>query len=80
VLVQEPGDHLDVARVRLEPLVVLVRDAVDEDVHGLRLAAEARGELLGGEDVGRSAIVATPAIVSWSVMVTRSIPRRLARA
>ena len=28
---------------------------------------------------GRSAIVITPAIVSWSVIVTKSIPRRLAR-
>ena len=29
---------------------------------------------------GRSAIDSTPSIVSWSVIVTKSMPRRLARA
>ena len=42
---------LDVVRVRLQPVVVVGRDPVTEHVHGLRLAAEARGQLLGHEDV-----------------------------
>ena len=52
VLVQVGGDRLDVARVRLQPLVVGGRDAEAQHVHGLRLAAEARGQLLGDEHVG----------------------------
>ena len=52
VLVQVGGDGLDVAGVRLQPLVVVGRDAEAEHVHGLRLAAEARGQLLGDEHVG----------------------------
>jgi hypothetical protein len=51
-LVQVRGDHLDVAGVRLQPVVIVARDAVAEDVHGLGLAAEAGGQLLGDEDVG----------------------------
>ena len=45
-------DHLDVVRVGLQPVVVVGRDAEAEDVHGLRLAGEARGQLLGDERVG----------------------------
>ena len=52
VLVQVGGDGLDVAGVGLQPLVVVRRDAEAEDVDGLRLAAEARGQLLGDEHVG----------------------------
>ena len=72
------GDRLDVVGVGLQPLVVVGRDAVAEDVDGLRLAPEPGGQLLGDEDVGRSAISSAPSIVSWSVIVTKSIPRRLA--
>ncbi len=43
--------QLDVAAVRLQPLVVLGRDAVAEHVHRLWLAAEARGQLLRDEHV-----------------------------
>jgi hypothetical protein len=43
---------IDVVGVALEPLVVGRRDAPAEDVHGLRLAAEADGELLGHEHAG----------------------------
>ena len=52
VLVQVVRDDLDVVGVRLQPVVVVGRDPVTEDVHGLRLAAEARGQLLGDEHVG----------------------------
>ena len=52
VLVQVGGHRLDVAGVGLQPLVVAGRDAEAEHVHGLRLAAEARGQLLGDEHVG----------------------------
>ncbi len=51
-LVHVGGAQLHVAAVGLQPLVVLGGDAVAEDMHGLRLAAEARGELLRDEDVG----------------------------
>ena len=51
VLVQVAGHVLDVGAVGLQPLVVARRDAVAEDVHGLRLAAERGRELLGHEDV-----------------------------
>ena len=51
VLVQVGGRRLDVARVGLQPLVVAGRDAEAEHMHGLGLAAEARGELLGDEHV-----------------------------
>ena len=51
-LVQVLGDDLDVVRVGLQPVVVVRRDPVTEDVHGLGLAAEARGQLLGHEHVG----------------------------
>ncbi len=39
VLVQLVGDGLDVAGVRLQPLVVVRGDAVAEDVNRLRLAS-----------------------------------------
>ena len=52
VLAQVLGHDLDVARVRLEPHVVVGRDAEAQDVDRLRLAAEARGQLLGDEHVG----------------------------
>jgi len=45
VLVQVGGARLDVAAVRLEPLMVLRRDPEAEDVHGLLLAAEPGGQL-----------------------------------
>ncbi len=51
-LVHVGGAQLDVAAVRLQPLVVLGRDAVAEHVHRLWLAAEVRGQLLGDEHVG----------------------------
>ena len=40
-LVHVGGAQLDVAAVRLQPVVILGRDAVAEHVHGLWLAAEA---------------------------------------
>ena len=52
LLAQVLGDLLDVAGVRLQPLVVAGRDPEAEDVHRLRLAGEARGQLLGDEHVG----------------------------
>ena len=52
VLVQVARDDLDVVGVGLQPVVVVRRDPVAEDVHGLGLAAEAGGQLLGDEDVG----------------------------
>ena len=52
VLVQVGGDRLDVARVGLQPVVVGGRDAEAQHVHRVRLAAEARGQLLGHERVG----------------------------
>ncbi len=51
-LVEVLGAGLDVAAVGLQPLVVLGRDPEAEHVHGLRLAAEVRGQLLGDEHVG----------------------------
>ncbi len=51
VLVQVGRALLDVARVLLEPVVVVGRDAEAEDVHRLRLAAEPGRQLLGDEDV-----------------------------
>ena len=53
VLVQVLGAGLDVVVVGLEPVVVVGRDPVAEDVHGLRLALEPGGELLGDERVGQ---------------------------
>ena len=50
-LVQIGGAGLDVAGVRLQPLVVLRRDPVTEHVHGTRLAREPGGQLLGDEAV-----------------------------
>ena len=50
--VQVAGARLDVAGVGLQPLVVAGRDAVAEDVHGLRLAVEGRGQLVRDEHVG----------------------------
>ena len=44
--------RLDVVAVGLQPLVVVGGDAVAEDVHGLGLTAEARGQLDRQEDVG----------------------------
>ena len=79
VLVQVLGAGLDVVVVGLEPLVVVGGDPVAEDVHGLRLALEPDGQLLGDERVGQVRRASSaPAIVSWSVIVTKSIPRRLA--
>ena len=77
-LVQVGGAGLEIAGVRLEELVVVGGDPVTEDVHRLRLAGEPGGQLLGDEDVRPSAISRQPSIVSWSVIVTKSIPRRLA--
>jgi hypothetical protein len=51
VAVQVRGALLDVPRVTLEPLVVVGRDPEAEHVHLLRLALEARGQLLGDEHV-----------------------------
>ena len=51
-LVHVGGAQLEVAAVGLQPLVVLGRDPVAEDVHRLGLAAEARGQLLRDEHVG----------------------------
>ncbi len=51
VLVQVLRDHLDVVGVRLQPRVIVRRDPVTEDVHGLRFATEARGQFLRHEDV-----------------------------
>ena len=72
------GAGLDVAGVRLQPLVVVGRDPVAEDVNRLRLAREPGRQLLGDEDVGPVGDLEAPSIVSWSVIVTKSIPRRLA--
>ena len=79
LVVQVLGARLDVVVVGLKPLVVVGRDPVAEDVHGLRLALEPDRQLLGDERV-RQVVQrrARPAIVSWSVIVTKSIPRRLA--
>ncbi len=52
VAVQVFGALLHVVVVRLEPFVVRGRDAVAEHVHGLGLATEGGGELLGDEHVG----------------------------
>ena len=78
-LVEVCRAQLDVAAVRLQPVVIIGRDAVAEHVHGLGLAPEARRSAPPETNTsGRSAIRCTPAIVSWSVIVTKSIPRRLA--
>ena len=53
VLVQILGARLDVVAVGLQPLVIVGRDPVAEDVHGLGLALEPRGQLLGDERVGQ---------------------------
>ena len=52
VLVKVCGAGLDVAGVRLQPLVISGSDPVTEDVHRLGLAGEASGQLLGDEAVG----------------------------
>ena len=52
MLAQVARDDLDVVGVGLQPVVIVGRDPVTEDVHGLGLAAEARGQLLRDEDVG----------------------------
>ena len=78
VLVEVRSARLDVERVALEELVVLRSDAVTEDVYRLGLAREPGGQLLGDEDVGPVASSRQPAIVSWSVRVKKSMPRRLA--
>ena len=77
-LVQVGGAQLDVAAVGLQPFVILGGDPVAEHVNRLGLAAEVRGELLGDEHVGAVGDLSTPSIVSWSVIVTKSMPRRLA--
>src|SRR6188768_2705853 len=46
------GAGLDVAGMRLQPLVVSGSDPVTEDVNRLWLAGKARGQLLGDEAVG----------------------------
>jgi hypothetical protein len=51
VAVEILGAGLDVARVAPQPVVVVGGDAPAQDVHRLRLAAEAGGELLGHEHV-----------------------------
>jgi hypothetical protein len=77
VLVQVVGDALDVVGVRLQPVVVVgVIPGRGRAPPAARRGTS--GELLGDEHVGRSAICRTPAIVSWSVIVTKSMPRRLA--
>ena len=70
--------RLDVVVVGLQPLVVVGRDPVTEDVNGLGLALEPHGQLLGDERVRQVLQRLAPSIVSWSVIVTKSIPRRLA--
>ena len=45
--------RLDVVVVGLQPLVVVGRDPVTEDVNGLGLALEPHGQLLGDERVGQ---------------------------
>ena len=52
LLVKVCGAGLDVAGVRLQPLVVSGSDPVTEDVNRLGLAGEAGGQLLGDEAVG----------------------------
>ena len=53
VLAQVRRARLHVVPAGLKPLVVLRADAVAEDVHGLRLALEGGGQLLGDERVGQ---------------------------
>ena len=53
VVVQVLGARLDVVAIGLEPLVIVGRDAVAEHVHGLGLALERSGQLLGDERVGQ---------------------------
>jgi hypothetical protein len=53
VLAQERRACLHIVAVGLEPLVVLRGDAVAEHVHGLRLALETGGQLLGDERAGQ---------------------------
>ena len=50
VLVQVGGAGLDIAAVGLQPLVVAARDPEAEEVDGLRLSLEPRGQLLRDED------------------------------
>ena len=78
LLVKVRGAGLDIAGMRLQPLVVSGSDPVTEDVNRLGLAGEAGGQLLGDEAVGTIGSSKQPSIVSWSVIVTKSIPRRLA--
>ena len=77
-VVEVLGDRLDVGGQLLQPPVVVGRDAVTEDVDLLRLAGEDAVSSSETNTSGRSAICSAPAIVSWSVMVTKSIPRRFA--
>jgi hypothetical protein len=53
VLVQVGGARFDVVAVRLQPLVVAGSDPIAEHVHGLGLALEPGGQLLGDERVGQ---------------------------
>jgi hypothetical protein len=80
VLAEVLGDELDVGGVRLQPVVVVRRDAEAEDVDLLRLAAKPAVNSSEMNVSGRSAICSAPAIVSWSVIVTKSMPRRVASA
>ena len=64
VVVQVRGARLDVVAVGLQPFVIVRGDAVTEDVHGLSLAFERRGQLLGDERVGQVAERQDPSIVS----------------
>jgi len=78
-LVEVLGAGLDVGGVALEPGVVAGIDSIAEDVNrGERLAGEVAVSSSETKTSGRSAMSRAPAIVSWSVMVTKSIPRRLA--
>ena len=52
LVVKVGGTGLDVAGMRLQPLVVSGSDPVTEDVNRLGLAGEAGGQLLGDEAVG----------------------------
>jgi hypothetical protein len=51
VIPEVAGARLDIAVVRLEPLVVVRRDPVAQHVHGLWLAPEPDRQLLGDERV-----------------------------
>ena len=60
--------------------MIVQGDAVAEHVHGLRLALN---EAVSSSEMNVSSQVIhdrMPSIVSWSVIVTKSIPRLLARS